>query len=135
MVNKRDRDAKQRLTIAISLGAVLLAALSWLCASGTLSSLAERRPVITDLAAGLFATIAVIVWLRRLMLSSAKTDPVSFFYRLCKALCLTILALLAFGWGFGGFISPRWGLVGIFSAAAFLVAAYILLLYRTFRPT
>ncbi len=88
-----------------------------------------------DLAIGVFAVLAAILWLRRMRPSPAQTDPVSFFYRLCKAVSLVILAVLVISWGYGGLISPRWGLLGILSAAVFVVAAYILLLYRTFRRT
>lgn len=88
-----------------------------------------------DLAIAVFAILAAIVWLRRMRLSPGKTDPVSFFYRLCKAVSLVILAVLVISWGYGGLISPTWGLLGIFSAGAFLVVAYTLLLYRTFRRT
>jgi hypothetical protein len=45
-----------------------------------------------DLAIGVFALLAAAVWLRRMRLSPEKTDPVSFFYRLCKAVSLVILA-------------------------------------------
>ena len=88
-----------------------------------------------DLAIGLFAALAAFIWLRRMKVTPANTDPVSFFYRLCKALSLAILAVLIVSWGFGGLISPTWVFVGLLSAGAFLVAAYILLLYRTFRRT
>ena len=89
-----------------------------------------------DLAIAVFAVLAAIVWLRRMRLSPAKTDPVSFFYRLCKAVSLVILAvLLVISWGYGGLISPTWDLLGILSAGIFLLAAFILLLYRTFRRT
>ena len=135
MDNNHSRSAKLRLTIAIFLGTLSLAVLSWLFTSGTLSSLNEHRATITNLTIGLFATLAAILWLRRMRLTSAKADPVSFFYRLCKAVSLVILAVLVLSWGYDGLISPMWGLVGIFSAAAFLVAAYVLLLYRTFWRT
>ena len=135
MDNEHGRNPKLRIAIAILLGALALALVSWLSASGTLSSLSERRATITDLTIGIFAVLAAIVWLRRMRLTRAKTDPVSFFYRLCKAVSLVILAVLVISWGYGGLISPTWGWVGIFSAGALLVAAYILLLYRTVRHT
>lgn len=135
MVNKNGRNSDLSLKIAILAGALILAVLSWLIASGTLSSLEEERSTITDLVIGLFAALTAIVSLRRMRLTRATTDSVSFFYSLCKAISLLILAVLVLSWGFDGLISPTWGLVGLFSAGAFLVAAYILLLYRTFRRT
>ena len=136
MLNEQAGNAKLRLTIAVLLGTLTLAVLSWLFASGTLSSLEEQRPTITGLAIGLFAALGAIVWLRRAArLTSAKTDRVSFFYRVCKAVSLAILAVLVLCWATDALISPGWALLGISSAGAFLVAAYVLLLYRTFRRT
>ena len=136
MLNEQAGNAKLRLTIAVLLGTLTLAVLSWLFASGTLNSLEEQRPTITGLAIGLSAALGAIVWLRRAArLTSAKTDRVSFFYRVCKAVSLAILAVLVLCWATDPLISPRWALLGISSAGAFLVAAYVLLLYRTFRRT
>lgn len=135
MDHKHARNPKLRLTIAILLGTVALAVLIWLFASGTLSSLEEGKATITDLAIGVFAALAAIVWLRRMRLAEAKTDPLLFLYRLCKALSLVILAALVISWGYDGLISPTWGWLGIFSAGGFLVAGYILLLCRTLRRT
>ncbi len=130
--NRDGRSATLRLTIAISLGVLLIAVGTWFSFSETLRSL-EQRSRLTYLAIGLFGALVPIIWLRRMRLWPLKTEPVLFFYGLCEALGLTILAVLLVSWGFGGFISPMGEWICIFLAGAFIVTAYVLMLYRTLR--
>jgi len=129
MDNRDGRSATLRLTIATSLGVLLIAVGTWFSFSETLRSL-EHRSRLTYLGIGLFAALGPIMWLRRIRHWPKKTEPALFFYGLCKALGLTILAVLLASWGLGGFLSPMGEWIGIFSAGALIVAAYFLMLYR-----
>jgi drug/metabolite transporter (DMT)-like permease len=121
-----------RLAVAIAVGILLIGTAVWFSFSKELRSL-EQRSAITDLAISLFAVLSGFVWLRRITKTSAKTDTVSYFYRLCMALALAILAGLLASWGFGGLLSPTLEWVAILSTAALLIVAYVLMLFGMLR--
>lgn len=130
MVSRVSKSGSVRLAIAISLGVALLALAIWFSFSETLRSL-EHRSRLTYLAIGLFAASAATIRLRRMKLTPLEKEPALFLYRLSEGLGLIVLAVLLFSWGLGGFLSLEWQWVGIFSAGAFILAAYFLIIYRT----
>lgn len=132
MVNKYHRSDAIWLPAAVTLGAVIVAVCAWLFFSGRIRSL-EESYAITYVVLGVIATLAAILWIRRVTITPAKRDPLWFLFRLCGAVSLVVLAVLFLWRGFYSNIPPLWDSIGIFSALALIVVVQILALYRLCR--
>jgi len=125
VANRGHGNAQPWLAIAISLGVILMAGATWVSLH-----LSERNSSSADLAFGVFAALAVIIWLRRVKIFGLMAERFLFFYSLCNALAVLILALLLMSWGFGWFMPPVWEWTGISLAGIFFLTSYGLLIYR-----
>jgi len=125
VANRGHGNAKPWLATAISLGVLLMAGATWVSLH-----LSEWNPSSVELVTGVLAALIVIIWLRRVKIFGRMAERVLFFYSLCKALALLILALLLISWGFGWFMPPIWEWTGISLAEIFFLTSYGLLIYR-----
>src|ERR1700722_20168503 len=64
---------------------------------------------------------------RRVKIFGLMAERFLFFYSLCNALAVLILALLLMSWGFGWFMPPVWEWTGISLAGVFFLTFYGLL--------